>query len=91
MATNPDFEELFRALCDQSAEFIVVGGHAVMFYTEPRFTKGKDIWVRPTTENAARVYEALIQFGAPMADLDVSDLSTKGTIFQIGIAPTASC
>jgi hypothetical protein len=87
MATNPDFEDLFRALCDQGAEFIVVGGHAVMFYTEPRYTKDIDIWVRPTTENAGCVYEALVQFGAPMADLEVSDLATEGTIFQIGIAP----
>jgi hypothetical protein len=87
MATNPDFEDLFRALCGQGAEFIVIGGHAVMFYTEPRYTKEIDIWVRPTTENAECVYQALVQFGAPMADLEVSDLAIKGTIFQIGIAP----
>ena len=87
MATNPDFEDLFRALCDQGAEFIVVGGHAVMFYTEPRFTKDMDIWVRPSMENAGCVYEALVHFGAPMADLEVSDLATEGTIFQLGVAP----
>jgi hypothetical protein len=39
-------------------------------YTEPRYTNDLDVWVRPTPENAARVYRALQQFGAPLADLD---------------------
>lgn len=39
MAVNPDFRDLFSALSAEGAEFIVVGAHAVMFFTEPRFTK----------------------------------------------------
>ena len=39
MATNPDFSDLLSALCAEGAEFIVVGAHAVMFHTAPRFTK----------------------------------------------------
>lgn len=38
MATNPDFRDLFVALSDAGAEYLVVGAHAVMFYTEPRST-----------------------------------------------------
>jgi hypothetical protein len=87
MATNPDFKDLFSALSDAGAEFIVVGAHAVMFYTEPRYTKDIDVWVRPTRDNAERTLRALGTFGAPMADLTVDDLSTEGTIFQIGVAP----
>jgi hypothetical protein len=87
MATNPDFSDLFSALFAAGAELIVVGAHAVMFHTAPRFTKDLDIWVRPSRENAERVRRALIAFGAPVADLTVNDLSVKGTIFQIGVAP----
>lgn len=87
MPTNPDFRDLFSALCDADAEFIVVGAHAVMFYTVPRFTKDLDVWVRPTRENAERVLGALVAFGAPLADLSVDDLCAPDTIFQIGIAP----
>jgi hypothetical protein len=87
MATNPDFKDLFSALCDEGAEFIVVGAHAVMFHTEPRYTKAIDVWVRPTHANAERTLRALVKFGAPMADLTVTDLSAVGTIFQIGVAP----
>jgi len=87
MATNPDFKDLFSALCDAEAEFIVVGAHAVMYFTEPRYTKDLDIWVRPSPANATKVHRALVAFGAPMSDLSVEDLSTLGTIFQIGVAP----
>ena len=69
MATNPDFKDLFAALCDADADFLVVGAHAVMFFTEPRTTKDIDIWVRPTRENAQRVFRALAAFGAPLAPL----------------------
>jgi hypothetical protein len=87
MATNPDFRDLLSALCAEDAEFIIVGAHAVMFYTVPRYTKDLDVWVRPTRQNAGRVHRALRAFGAPVADLTVDDLTAPGTIFQIGIAP----
>jgi hypothetical protein len=87
MATNPDFRDLFAALCDAQAEFLVVGAHAVMVYTEPRYTKDLDVWVRPSEENSVRVYRALETFGAPLADLRSEDLATEGVVFQIGIAP----
>jgi hypothetical protein len=87
MATNPDFKDLFSALSDAGVEFLVVGAHAVMVYTEPRYTKDLDIWIRPTNDNAIRAYRALAAFGAPMGDLTPEDLETPGTIFQIGVAP----
>lgn len=87
MASNPDFKDLFSEFSVVGAEFLVVGAHAVMFHTQPRYTKDLDVWTAPTQENASRVYRALAQFGAPMADLTVGDLATPGTLFQIGIAP----
>jgi hypothetical protein len=87
MPANPDFKDLFAALCDQKADFLVVGAHAVMIFTEPRYTKDLDVWVRPAPDNAARVYRALELFGAPLAELTVEDLSTPGVVFQIGVAP----
>ncbi len=87
MGTNQDFSELFSALCAEAAEFIVVGAHAVMFFTEPRYTKDLDVWVRPGSDNAERVHRALERFGAPLNNLTIEDLSSEGTIFQIGVAP----
>lgn len=66
---------------------LIVGGYAVMKYTEPFYTKDIDLWVEPAPENAAKVSAALLSFGAPTADLTISDLCTPGVFFQIGIAP----
>jgi hypothetical protein len=87
MATNPDFRDLFSALSAEAAEFLVVGAHAVMVYTSPRYTKDLDVWIRPSPGNAARVHRALAAFGAPMAELSVDDLAAPGTMFQIGVEP----
>lgn len=42
MAESPDFKELLRAFNERKAEYLIVGGYAVMKYTEPRFTKYLD-------------------------------------------------
>ena len=53
MASNRDFEEMFSALSDAGVEFIVIGAHAVMFHSEPRYTNHLEIGVRPTRANAS--------------------------------------
>ena len=87
MVSNRDFKDLFSALSAADARFIVVGAHAVMVYTVPRYTKDLDVWVEPTPDNARRVHAALVAFGAPMSDLGVDDLAVPGTIFQMGVEP----
>jgi hypothetical protein len=87
MAINPDFKDLLLALFDARARFLIVGAHAVMHYTAPRYTKDLDIWVDPTPENAPRVIAALEAFGAPLFDLEIEDLAKPGVTFQIGIEP----
>lgn len=39
--------------------YLVVGGYAVMLYSEPRFTKDLDVWVGGEDDNAACVFRAL--------------------------------
>jgi hypothetical protein len=84
---NRDFAEMLGALCDQQAEFLVVGAYALAAHGLPRATGDIDIWVRPTPPNAERVWAALEAFGAPLLDLTREDLATQGIVFQIGIAP----
>ncbi len=74
--------------CDREVEFLVVGAHAVMFHTEPRYTKDIDVWVRPEIDNARRALRGLAAFGAPLSDLRAEDLVKPGTIFQMGVAPS---
>lgn len=61
----PDFKDLLSALAASNAEYLVIGGWAVGFYVEPRFTKDLDLLIGTDPENLARVVEALRSFGAP--------------------------
>jgi len=84
---NRDFAEMLDALSGAGADFLIIGAHALAAHGRPRATGDLDIWVRPTHENAARVWRALTTFGAPFGDLTLEDLSTEGVVFQIGIEP----
>jgi hypothetical protein len=84
---NRDFEEMLAALSEAGADFMVIGAHAVAVYARPRATGDLDLWVRPTAENAERVWAALVAFGAPLEQLALEDLSADDVVFQIGVAP----
>ena len=84
---NRDFAEMLDALSAAEADFLIVGAHALAAHGRPRATGDLDIWVRPTGENAQRVWRALVNFGAPLSELRVEDLSTPEIVFQLGIAP----
>lgn len=84
---NSDFRDLLQALNDAEAEYLVVGGYAVIEHTEPRYTKDIDVWVNGTRQNAERVIEALKKYGAPVGDLSVEYLTSDDAFFQIGVEP----
>lgn len=87
MPANPDFRDLFSALNAAGARYLLVGGYAVAFHAEPRFTKDLDLWIEASAENAQRTYEALRAFGAPVAELSPDDLAEPDRILQIGVPP----
>jgi hypothetical protein len=78
---------MLGALCDQQAEFMVVGAYAMAAHGFPRATGDIDIWVRPTPDNSQKVWSALIAFGAPLFNLTREDLCDPGIVFQIGLPP----
>jgi predicted nucleotidyltransferase len=84
---NSDFKDLLQLLGNGGVRFLVVGGYAVMKYTEPYHTKDLDIWIEPTPENANRVLEVLRRFGAPGHQVTVDDLTNPDLIYQIGVEP----
>ena len=87
MRVNKDFEELFHLLNSVQARYLIVGAYAVIFHTEPRYTKDIDVWVQADSDNADKVYEALRRFGAPLRDLTIGDLRNPTTVYQIGVEP----
>jgi hypothetical protein len=84
-----DFADLLAALRAAGAEYLVVGAYAMAFHGVPRATGDLDVLVRPTADNAERVWRALEDFGAPLeaTGLTPADLATPGTVYQMGLPP----
>ena len=81
------FEEMLNVLEEFRVKYLLVGGHAVMYYTEPRYTKDIDIFVEASPENAPKVFRALATFGAPLAGMSERDFSEPGYFYQMGNPP----
>lgn len=89
MAKSLHFKQLLQLLNELKVRYLIVGGYAVMKYSEPRYTKDLDIWIEASTENSARVFEALQKFGAPLESDGISaqTFTDAEITYQIGIAP----
>ena len=87
MLTSPDFKELLSLFRSYEVRYLVVGGYAVMKYTEPRYTKDLDLWISTDKANAEAVFAALEAFGAPLKDLTPEDFAQEGYFYQMGRAP----
>lgn len=70
MDLHPDFKDLLSAFADTNAEYLIVGGWAVGYHAEPRFTKDLDVFIGPSNENLQLVARALAKFGAPPGIVD---------------------
>ena len=87
MNGNRDFKDLLRAFSKGRVRYLIVGAYAVIYHTEPRYTKDIDIWVDPSPENARRVFKALARYGAPLAGVTEADFADPRIVYQIGIEP----
>lgn len=84
---NPDFKEFIQSLNDNQVHYLVVGGYAVALHGYPRYTKDIDIWIEMSPSNAARIVQALEQFGFGSLGLKEGDFLEIDTIIQLGYPP----
>lgn len=84
---SQDYEDLFRTLNAYKIKYLVVGAHAVVFYTQPRFTKDMDVWIPSELNESKRVYDALKTYGAPLRELTPESFADRDIILQIGVPP----
>ncbi len=87
MFVNSDFSDLLNLFNANNVKYLIIGGYAVIQYAEPRYTKDLDIWVSVNIDNAAVVYKALKEFGAPLVGLTEADFSEEGFFYQMGRPP----
>jgi predicted nucleotidyltransferase len=81
-----DWRDLLSELETGHVRFLVIGGYAVMKYTEPYNTKDLDLWTDPAPENAGRLYYALARFGAPLKGITAEYFTVPGNFYQIGVS-----
>ncbi len=88
MTLPEDLRQLLLALNAHGVEYLVVGGWAVGFYSDPRATKDIDLFIRSGVKNSEAVFRALTDFGAPLAGLTPADFRDHPTsVFQVGFSP----
>jgi len=85
----PDFKELLECFRAHSVKYLIGGGYAVSFHSQPRATKDLDLFVQGNLENANAIFEALEAFGAPLTDVTRSDLVSSGKFVRFGREPLA--
>jgi hypothetical protein len=82
-----DHRDLLLAFNACRVRFLLVGGHALGRYTEPRVTGDMDLFIDTSEENAKRVFAGLAQYGAPLAEYTVETFQDPYSGFQIGAPP----
>lgn len=89
LALHEDFRDLLICLLDADADFLLIGGWALALHGHARGTDDIDVLVRATPENAERVYQALVAFGAPVAAHGVTAglFAHSDYGYRIGVKP----
>ena len=84
---NSDSIELLAVFARENIKYLIVGGYAVSFHAEPRYTKDIDIFIATDPKNAKAIYDALTKFGAPLEGVTPQDFENKEQFFMIGVPP----
>ena len=80
---SSDLTELLAYLNRHRVKYVIVGGYAVMKYTEPRYTKDVDLLVEASTSNSKKLVSALKAFGAPVDNLSPTEFAEAGAMYYM--------
>lgn len=86
---SPDMQDFIKLLSDHAVRYVIVGGHAVIYYGHVRLTGDIDIFYDRSEENSERLYAALAQFwdGNIPGVASVANLRVPGQVIQFGLPP----
>jgi hypothetical protein len=82
-----DYKDLLFAFHVHGVRYLIVGGYAVIFHAQPRFTKDIDLFIKADPANAQAIYAALASFGAPLQGIQPQDFAEQGSFFRFGRDP----
>src|ERR1051325_9942750 len=81
-----DYKDLLSAFQSHGVRYLVVG-FAVIYHSQPRFTKEMDLFIKPNLENAKATYAALAEFGTRLEGIRPEDFTDRNTFFRFGRDP----
>lgn len=81
-------ERILRKFLAHDVEFVLMGGHAAVFYGVRRTTSDIDILVKPTLANGEKVIKAFKSLQLNLSDISASDFATQN-VFTFGVEPEA--
>jgi hypothetical protein len=82
-----DYKDLLSAFHAHGVKYLIVGGFAVIFHAQPRFTKDLDLFIKADAANAQATYAALAEFGAALQNIHPEDFADRGSFFRFGRDP----
>ena len=82
-----DYKDLLSAFHAHGVRYLIVGGYAVIFHAQPRFTKDIDLFIKADPANAQATYDALAEFGVPLANVRPAEFAERGSFFRFGRDP----
>jgi hypothetical protein len=84
---HQDYRDLLSAFQSHGVRYLVVGGFAVIYHSQPRFTKDMDLFIRADPANAKATHAALAEFGAPLQGIRSEDFTDRNSFFRFGREP----
>jgi hypothetical protein len=84
---NQDYKDLLFAFRSHGVKYLVVGGYAVIYHAQPRFTKDLDLFIQADPANARAAYAALAEFGAALQGMRPEDFADPHSFFRFGREP----
>lgn len=82
-----DFKEFIELLNELKVRYLLVGGHAVIYYGYVRYTGDLDIWISNSKVNAKKMVKVIDHFGFSSVGLTEKDFASKDAIIQLGYEP----
>ena len=82
-----DYKDLLSAFQSHGVKYLVVGGFAVIYHSQPRFTKDMALFIKADPENAMAAYAAVAEFGAPLQGISPEDFTDRNSFFRFGRDP----
>ena len=82
-----DYKDLLSAFHAHGVRYMIVGGYAVIFHAQPRFTRDIDLFIKADAANAQATYAALAEFGAALEGIRPEEFADRGSFFRFGRDP----